>query len=82
MFACFLARFLASLSIRRSRSLLSRESFDNVVFRLPREAMRVSILLWVPSSSVMGKPRTREPVRRQRREGARLRPPVPVNRPT
>src|SRR5450432_158323 len=44
--ARFLASFLAALSKRRSRSLLSRVSFAMVVFFLPREAMLVRPLLW------------------------------------
>src|ERR1035437_2915021 len=40
------ASFLACLSSRRSRSLLSRVSFAIVVFSLPLEAMSVRPLLW------------------------------------
>jgi hypothetical protein len=49
--ASFLARFLACLSRRRSRSLLSRVSFAIVVFLLPVDAM-LSVLLAVWGASV------------------------------
>src|SRR5918911_1868355 len=39
--ASFLAAFLACFSIRRSRSLFSRVSFDMVVFLVPLDPMHV-----------------------------------------